>query len=51
LADACEADGGKGGERRRHGGILSLLMPSTCGWACDRGRSAGRDWCHDEDGL
>ena len=31
LADACEADGGKGGERRRHGGILSLLMPTTCG--------------------
>ena len=31
LADACEADGGKGGEGGRHGGILSLLMPFTCG--------------------
>ena len=29
LADTCEADGGKGGERGRHGGILSLLTPST----------------------
>ena len=27
LADACEADGGKRGERGRHGGILSLLIP------------------------
>ena len=26
LADACETDGGKGGERRRHGGILSLRV-------------------------
>jgi len=31
LADAREADGGKGSERGRHGGILSLLMPPACG--------------------